>query len=137
MPCSNVKKLTLSKILSFQRPSNNIDFIFFLGDSKVNPIINHVTKSRKFLATNVEEKNLGAWYILGPIELVSFVASYDKNIFFIYDHNFSFTDLAIKHFKASPLHSLKVIKSMLVQLGKVEKFLLEACPFLLLIKHDF
>ena len=94
-----------------------------MSDSKIDPIVHHLAQSFEGLRGYVEQQDLWARYIGGPVKLVGLVASDDQDVGFINDYNFALAYLLIKYFKTCPLESLEIIKCVLVKLGKVEQFL--------------
>jgi len=114
---------TLLQVLSFQWSTNDIYYIFKLGNSKVDSIVHHFTQSFKCFRWNVKQQNLRTRNICRPIKLICLITAYNQDIAFVNYNNFTFTDFLIKNFETGPLQSFKVIKCMLVQLSEIEKLL--------------
>ena len=73
--------------------------------------------------------DLGAGYVAGPVETLAFIATNYEYIVFIYNDNLAFGDFPIVNLEGGPTQSLKIVKSMLIQLCKVEKLLRETVGF--------
>ena len=117
------KLFTLFEVLTLQRTTNYVNEIFKLCYSKINSIIHHFSESFENFSGNIEQKNLRTRYISWPVELISFVASHDKNVTFINNYNFSLTYFFVENFKTGPLQPFEIIKCVLVQFREIKEFL--------------
>lgn len=97
--CIYFELLALFEILSFQRPSDYVNQVFELSDSKIYTVVHHFSQSFEILRRNVKKKDLWARDICRPIKLVSFISTHYQNVALVYHHNFAFADLFIEHFK--------------------------------------
>lgn len=122
------KILTLLKVLSLQRSTNNVYKIFKLGYSKIYSIVHHFAKSFKCLCWDIEQQNLRTGNICWPVKLIRLISSHNENVTLINHNNFSFADFLVKDLKARPLEPFKIIKSMLVKFRKIEKLLWYCLP---------
>mmetsp|Transcript_145 Transcript_145/g.156 ORF Transcript_145/g.156 Transcript_145/m.156 type:complete len:113 (-) Transcript_145:680-1018(-) len=98
-----VEQLTLLQVLPLQRPPNDVDLFFLLGNPEVNSVVHHFAKLLEFLAGDVEKKDLRTRNVLGPIKLVRLVTSYYQYVVLVYHHYLPFTDLLVVDLEACPL----------------------------------
>ena len=63
------------EILTSQGSSNDENMVLELSYTEVNSIVHHLSKSPERFLRNIEEQNLWAWDVSGPVKLVSLVAT--------------------------------------------------------------
>ena len=118
--CVYFKLFALFQVLAFKRPSDDVNLLFKLRNSKVNTVVHHLTQSFKILGGDVKEQNLGAWDVSGPIELVSLVPTDNQNVALIDHYDFAFANFLVEHFERCPLEPFEIVKCMLVEFGKIK-----------------
>ena len=117
---ADLEILTLFQVLALQGAANDVHKVLELRDSKVDSVVHHFSQGLECFRGDIEKQDLGTWNISGPIELVGFVPSNNQNIALVNDYYLSLTNLFVKDFETRPFQSFKVIKCMLVELGKIE-----------------
>ena len=121
--CCDFEVFALLQVLTFEGASDYVDQVLELGNSKINPIVHHLSQGLEGLRRYVEKQDLRTGDVGGPVELVGLVAADDEDVGLVDDDDFSFTDFFIEDLEASPFESLKIVKSMLIKLREVEQFL--------------
>lgn len=121
--CTDLEILALLEVLAAQGATDDVHEVFKLGNSKVNAVVHHFAERAERLRGDVEEEDLRARYVSGPVELVSLVAADDQDVALVNDHYFALADLLVEHLEARPLQSFKVIEGMLIEFSEVEQLL--------------